>query len=93
MRGDDLIVAHDFNAINVALHRYGLKSDIARSAVRHVVEACELVLVDFRRLANAGVEAVLRQSGRLLPVVLEPFADRTLRIAGRTRPIVPAALQ
>lgn len=93
VRGDDPIVMHDLHAIDVALHRHGLESDVTRDAVRHVVEAGELVLVDFRRLANAGVEAVLRQSAGLLPVVLEPFADRTLRVARRTRPIIPAAPQ
>lgn len=92
VRGDDPIVVYDLNAIDVALHRHGLESDVTRDAVRHIVEARELVLVDFRRLANAGVETVRRQSRGLPPVVLEPFADRALRIARRTRSIVPAAL-
>jgi len=92
VRGHDLIVVYDLNAIDVALDRHGLESNVPRDAVRHVVEACELVLVDFRRLSNAGVEAVLWQGRRLPPVVLEPFADRALRVARRARSIVPAAL-
>jgi hypothetical protein len=81
MRGDDLIAVNDVNSIDVTFHRHGLEGHRSWNAVRHVVEACELVLIDFRRLLDAGIEAMLRQSSRVLPVVLQPLANRDLRIA------------
>ena len=80
MCGHDLIVMDDVNAIDVAFHRHGLESHRSRNAVRHVVEPGELILVDFRRLSDAGVEAMLRQRSRVLPVMLQPFGNRALRI-------------
>jgi hypothetical protein len=59
MRGDDLKLMNDVDPIDVAFHRDGLEGHRSRNAVRDVVEACELVLVDFRRLLDAGVEAML----------------------------------
>ncbi len=90
MRGHDLEFMDDVDPIDVAFHRHGLEGHRSRNAVRHVVKACELVLVDFRGLLDAGVEAMLWQRSRVLQVVLQPLADGVLRIARWTRPIVPA---
>ena len=92
MRGHDLELMNDVDPIDVAFHRDGLEGHRSRDAVRHVVEACELILVDFRGLSDAGVEAMPRQRSRALPVVLQPLANRALYIARWTRLIVPATL-
>ena len=81
MGGHDLITVDDLNVIDIAFHRHGLEGRRARDAVRCVVEACELILVDFRGLSDAGVEAMLRQRSCVLPVVLQPLTNRALRIA------------
>lgn len=81
MRGHDLIVMDDVHAIDVAFDRHRLEGDRTWDAVRHIVEACELILVNFRGLADAGIKAMLRQRSRLLQVVLQPLANRTLRVA------------
>lgn len=81
MCGHDLQVMDDVDPIDVTFHRHGLEGRRARNAVRHVVEACELVLVDFRGLSDAGIEAILRQRSRVPSVVLQRLADRALRIA------------
>jgi len=90
--GHDLIVMDNLNAIDVALDCHGLEGRRARNAVTHVVEACELILIDFRRLADAGIKAMLGQSRRLLEVLLQPLANRALRIAPGTRSIIPATV-
>lgn len=84
MRGHHLIVIDDVNAIDIALDRDGLEGRRAGNAVTHVVEADKLILIDFRRLADASVEAMLRQSRRLIEVLLQPLANRALRIASGT---------
>ena len=81
MRGHDLIVMDDVDTIDVAFDRHRLEGRRAGDAVRHVVEACELILVHFRGLADTGVKAMLRQRSRLLQVVLQPLANRALRVA------------
>jgi len=80
VRRHDLKLMDDVDPIDVAFHRDGLESHRSRNAVRYVVEACELILVDFHGLSNAGVEAMLRQRSRVLPVVLQPLANRAFRI-------------
>lgn len=90
MCGHDLIVKDDVNAIDVAFDRHRLESHRAGDAVRHILEACELILVHFRRLLDAGIKAMLRQRSRLLKVLLQPLANRALRVARWTRLIVPA---
>ena len=92
MGGHDLIVMHDVNAIDVVFDRHGLESGRSWDAVADVVEPGELVLIDFRGLPDAGIEAMLRQRRRVLPVVLQPLTNRAIRIACWTRPIVPATL-
>ena len=92
MCGHDLIVMHDVNAIDVAFDRHRLESGRSWNAVAHIVEACELVLIDFRGLPDAGVEAMLRQRSCVLPVVRKSLGNRALRIARWTRPVVPALL-
>ncbi len=81
MPGHDLIVMDDGNAIDVAFDGHSMKGTVSRNAVRHVVKAGELVLVDLHRLADAGLETMRRQRSRLLKVLLEPLADGLLRIA------------
>lgn len=81
MRGHDLITVDDLNAIDVAFHRHHLESGRSGDAVAHIVEACELILVDFRGLSNAGIKAMLWQRSRVLLVVFQPFANRALRVA------------
>jgi len=81
MSGHDLKIMDNLNVIDVAFDRYGLEGRRAGDAVRDVVEACKLILVDFRRLPAAGIKAMLRQSSRVLKVLLQPLADRALRIA------------
>ncbi len=81
MCGHDLIVMHDVNAIDVAFHRHGLEGHRARNAVVHIVEPCELILVDFRRVPDTGVKAMLRQRSCVLPIVLQALANRALHIA------------
>ena len=81
MCGHDPIVMHDVNAINVAFDRHGLESGRSRDGVADVVEPGELVLIDFCGLPDAGVEAMLRQRSRLLPVMRESLGNRELRIA------------
>ena len=82
MRGHDLeLTVDDLNPIDVAFHRDGLEGRRSRDTVRHVVEAGELILIDFRGLSGAGVETMLGQRSRVLPVVLQPLANRALRIA------------
>ena len=92
MRGHDLIVMNDVHVIDVAFDRHRLEGHRAGDAVRHVVEAGELILVHFRGLSDAGVKAMLRQRSRLLKVVLQPLADRTLRVACGSGPVVSATL-
>ena len=92
MRGHDLSVVDDVHAIDVAFDRHRLEGHRAWHAVRHVVEACELILVNFRRLSDAGIKAMLRQRSRLLQVVLQPLANRTLRVACWSRLIVSTAV-
>ena len=81
MCGHDPIVMHDVNAIDVAFDRHGLESGRSRDAVADVVEPGELVLIDFHGLPDAGVEAMLRQRSRLLPVMRESLGNRVLRTA------------
>lgn len=92
MRRHNLIPVNDLDAVNVAFDRHGLERDGARDAVAHLVEPHELVLVDFRRPANAGVKTPPRQNRGLLPLMRESLANCALRIAGGTGQIVPAAL-
>ena len=56
--GHDGVLMHDLHTIDVAFHRYRLEGTWSRHAVAHLVETGELILVDFRLLTNAGVEAV-----------------------------------
>lgn len=80
MRSHDLIAVSDLDTVDIALDRYGPEGRFPRDAVVHVVEAGELVLVDFRRLANAGVEAGFRQRGGVPAIVCESLGNRTFRI-------------
>jgi len=60
MRGHDLIVTDDVNVIDVAFHRHVFEGYRSRHAVTDVVEACELVLIDLRRTADAGIKGMFR---------------------------------
>ena len=84
MGGHDLILMHDVNAIDIAFDRHSLESDRPWDAVRDLVEACELILVDFCGLPDAGVKAMRRQRSRILQVVFQPLTNRVLRIASWT---------
>ena len=81
MCGHDPIVMHDVNAIDVAFDHHGLESGRSWNAVADVLEPGELVLIDFRGLPDAGVEAMSRQRSRMLPVVFQPLTNRALRFA------------
>jgi len=81
MRGHDLITLDDFDAIDVAFDRHGLKGTTSRNAVADVVETGELILIDFRRLADAGIETMPWQFGCLFPIATELLIDGLLRIA------------
>jgi len=92
MGGHDLIVMHDVNAIDVAFDRHGFEGGRSWNAVADVVEACELVLIDFRGLPGAGIEAMSRQRSRILPVVFQSLGNRAFWIACWTRAVVPALI-
>ena len=81
MAGHDLVTVNDLDAVDVALDGHILESDGARDAVAHVVEPHELVLVDFRRLPNAGVEAPVRQDRCVLPLMGQLLGNRATRVA------------
>jgi hypothetical protein len=61
VRGDHLVAEHDIDAIDVRLHRDGLKCSRARHAVAVRLEAGRLILVDFRRLEHARIEGAIGQ--------------------------------
>lgn len=81
MRGHNLIVLDDVNAIDVAFDRHGLEGIASRNAVANVLETGELVLVDFRRFADTGIELMPRQFGCVLVIEPELLFDGLLRIA------------
>jgi hypothetical protein len=60
VRGNDLTAQHDGDAVDVALDRHRPEGRCARHTVAVVVEAGHLVLVDLGRLADAGVERIVR---------------------------------
>lgn len=60
MNRDDRFIQHDLDAIHVAFDRHDLKRRLTRHAVVHVVKPRELILVDLRRLPNAGIKPPLR---------------------------------
>jgi len=81
VRSHDLIAMHDLNAIDVAFDRHGLEGRLAGDAVADFVKTGELVLIDFRRLADAGIEAKPRQFGCVLSIATKLLTDSLLRIA------------
>jgi len=58
MRGHDLIAMNDVNAVDVAFHRDGLEGHRSRDTVIHIVETCELILIDLRRAPDTGIKAM-----------------------------------
>jgi len=70
MRCHNSILKHNFNTIHVPLDGDRLKRTLPRHAVVHVIKPHKLILVHFRLPANAGIEAVFRQPGSLLPLLL-----------------------
>lgn len=61
VRSDHLALQHDVDAVQVSLDRHRLKSGEARHAVAVGVVAHHLVLIDLRRLVQAGIERVVRK--------------------------------
>ena len=81
MRGHDLIVMDDVHSIDVAFDRHGLKGAVSWNAVADLVKTGELILIDFRRLADAGIETMPRQFGCVLSITTELLINGLLRIA------------
>lgn len=92
MLGHDRLVEHDLHPLDVALHRHRLKGTMTRDAVGDVVEAGELVLVDLRRLADAGIEPMLGERGCLALLLGEAFTDCLGLPAARAVPLPQTAL-
>jgi hypothetical protein len=81
VRGHDLIVMDDVHSIDVAFDRHGLEGRLAGDAVADVVETGELILIDFRRFADAGIETMPWQFGCLFPIATVLLINGFLRIA------------
>ncbi len=81
VRSHDLIVMNDVNAIDVAFDRHSLEGRLARNAVADFVKTGELILIDFRGLSDAGIEAMSRQFGCVLSIASKLLTDGLLRIA------------
>ncbi len=81
MRGHDLIVMDDVHSVNVAFDGHGLEGRLARNAVADFVKTGELILIDFRRFADAGIETMPRQFGCVLSIATELLINGLLRIA------------
>ncbi|MDK1039652.1 MAG: hypothetical protein QGD91_12205 [Actinomycetota bacterium] len=76
MAGNHAAFRYHVHPIDVAFDRHRLEGDRAWDAVRHVVEACELILVHLARLHYARIKGVPRQCRRRLSILLEHLADR-----------------
>jgi hypothetical protein len=92
MGRDHRIVEYDLDMIDIALDRHRLKRRVTRHAVVHVVEPRELVLIDLRRLPDAGIEPLLGQRGRPLFFFRKAFADRLRLAAAFAVQVLQAAL-
>ncbi len=80
MDGDDGFVQHNLDAIHIAFDRHRLKRGVARHAVVHVVEPRELILVDLRRLPDAGIKPRPRKRSGSLFFLRKALPNR-LRLA------------
>jgi hypothetical protein len=92
MNCNDGFIEHDLHAIDITLDRHRLKRGLARHAIVHVVEPRELILVDLRRLPNAGIKPMLGQTGGPLFFLRKSFADRLRLTAATTVMFLQAAL-
>ena len=96
MAGHHLARDHDLDALGVGLHGRRLKGITLRHAVTHPIKPRRLILVDLRRLMDAGIEALPRQRQGPLPILCEAFPDGltlfTLLLARGALPILQATL-
>ena len=73
---DHGVLKNNLHTINVTLDAHRLKRTVTRHAVIHVVEPGELIFVDLRIPANAGIESTIRQSNSVLFVLFQASANR-----------------
>lgn len=81
MHGHDLVAEDDFHSVDVGFDRHGLESRRAGHAVGDALKAGELVLVDLRRFADAGIERMLGQRRSGPHVFRQAVPDRSFRVA------------
>ena len=81
MSGHDRFAIDNLDPVDIRLDGHGAKGDVTRDAVAHFVESHELILVDLRRFANAGVKTRFRQARCVLFLPRESFGNGAGRIA------------